>query len=709
MLIVATAYANPDLAKHPITAPWKGLNGGVPPFDKVKVADFEPVLDTAMAAALVELDSIASDPAPATFENTIVAMERAGAPLERGFSLFNIWSSTLKTPEFQKVEERMAPKFAQFQDRITQNAPLFARVEAVYKGPQYAKLTPEQQRLAWKRWSDFERAGARLDAPKKAQMSKINQRLATLYTTFGNNLLADEENYVTWLNEDQLDGLPPSLVEAAAAAAAEHKRKGSYAITNTRSSMEPFLTYSNNRKLREQVWRTYYDRGDNGDNHDNNKIITEILQLRAERAHLLGYPTHAHWRLEDSMARTPENAMRLMEAVWPAAIKRVAEEVKDMQAVADKAAAAGGERITIEPWDYRYYAEKVRAARYNLDANEVKQYLQLDNLREGMFWVAGQLFDLSFTSVTGLPVAHPDVRVWRVDRKSTRKPVGLWYFDPYARAGKLSGAWMNEYRSQRRIDGEVLPIVSNNANFIKGAPGAPVLISWDDATTLFHEFGHALHGLNSNVTYPTLAGTNVARDYVEFPSQLLEHWIVTPEVLSRYARHVKTNQPIPEALVAKLEAADKFNQGFITTEYLAGALVDLKLHLAGDAQVDPDAFERKTLADLHMPREIVMRHRTPQFAHIFSGDGYSAGYYSYLWADTLTADAAEAFEQAPGGFYDKGVAERLYKNIFSTGNTVDPAEAFRRFRGRDVDTAALMRDRGFPVTSAAGASPAAQR
>jgi len=697
MLVFNEAHAKIDLATHPLTAPWKGIYGGVPPFDKIKVSDFEPVLDAAMAAELAELEAIASNPEPAAFENTLAAMERAGAPMEHANTFFNVWQSTMSSPAFQKVEQNVSPKFAAFQDRITQNGPLFARIEAVYKGPQYAKLTPEQQRLTWKQWNNFVRAGARLDAAKKAQLSALNQRLATLYTTFSNNLLKDEESYVTWLKKDELGGLPQSLVDAAAGAAAEHKRKGSYAITNTRSSMDPFLTYSTHRKLREQVWRTYYNRGDNGDAHDNNKIIAEILKLRAERAHLLGYPTHAHWRLEDSMARTPENAMKLMEAVWPAALARVHEEVADMQAIADKEAAAGGERITIAPWDYRYYAEKVRAAKYSLDTDEVKQYLQLENLREGMFWVAGQLFDLSFTPVTGLPVAHPDVRVWRVDRKATGKPVGLWYFDPYARAGKLSGAWMNEYRAQRRIDGEVLPIVSNNSNFVKGAPGAPVLISWDDATTMFHEFGHALHGLNSNVTYATLAGTNVARDYVEFPSQLLEHWLQTPQVLDRFARHVKTNQPMPAALVERIKAASKFNQGFITTEYLAGALVDMKLHLAGDTPIEPDKFERDTLAALNMPREVVMRHRTPQFAHIFSGDGYSAGYYSYLWADTLSADAAEAFEQSPGGFYDKDVARRLYENIFSTGDTMDQAEEFRRFRGRDVDTAALMRDRGFPA------------
>lgn len=397
------------------------------------------------------------------------------------------------------------------------------------------------------------------------------------------------------------------------------------------------------------------------------------------------------------MARTPENAMKLMETVWPAALARVREEVADMQAIADREAAAGGPKITLEPWDYRYYAEKVRKAKYDLNADEVRQYLQLDKLREGMFWVAGQLFDLEFTQVSGIPVYHPDMSVWKVARKSSGKPVGLWYFDPYARPGKQSGAWMNNYRDQERVDGEVLPIVSNNSNFIKGAPGAPLLISWDDAVTLFHEFGHAVHGLCSDVTYRSLSGTNVARDFVEFPSQLLEHWLQTPPALSRFALHVKTGEPMPAALVERIKASSKFNEGFTTTEYLAAALIDMKLHLAGAADIDPDKFERETLASLHMPREIVMRHRTPQFGHIFSGDGYSAGYYSYLWADTLTADAAEAFEQAPGGYYDKEVARRLREDIFAVGDTLEPADAFRRFRGRDVDTAALMRKRGFPV------------
>jgi peptidyl-dipeptidase Dcp len=436
----------------------------------------------------------------------------------------------------------------------------------------------------------------------------------------------------------------------------------------------------------------FVNRGDNGGERDNNAIITEILQLRAERAKLLGFATHAHWRLENAMAKTPERAMELMEAVWKPAVARVHEEVADMQALADKE----GAKLKIEPWDYRYYAEKVRSARYDLDQNEVSKYLQLEKLREGIFWVAGELFGFNFTPATNVPVYHADVRVWEVTDKATKRHIGLWFFDPYARAGKRSGAWMNAYRSQQRVDGVVTTIVSNNANFVKGKPGEPLLISWDDAVTMFHEFGHALHGLNSNVTYPSLSGTAVARDYVEFPSQLLEHWLPTPEVLKRFALHYQTGKPIPEALVERIKRSSTFNQGFATTEYLSSALVDMKLHLAGDRKIDPDTFERETLAQLGMPNELVMRHRTPQFSHVFSSDAYSAGYYSYLWSDVLTADAFGAFVEA-GGPYDRKVAERLRKTVFSVGNSVDPAEGYRAFRGRDPRIDALMKKRGFPI------------
>jgi peptidyl-dipeptidase Dcp len=589
----------------------------------------------------------------------------------------------------------MAPRLAAFNDQITQNEALFKRIDAVYNSPAKAKLNPEQQRLAWLYYTNFVRAGARLQPEAKKRLSEINQKLAGLFTKFSQNVLAEEtDQFIVLKSEDELAGLPQSLRDAAAAAAEQKKQPGSWVIINTRSSIDPFLTYSDRRDLREKAWRMFVNRGDNGGEHDNNAIITEILQLRAERAKLLGYQTHAHWRLENSMAKTPERAMELMEAVWKPAVARVHEEVADMQALADKE----GAKIRIEPWDYRYYMEKVRKAKFDLDQNEIKPYLQLERLREGIFWVAGELFNFNFTPVTNVPVAHPDIRVWEVTDKTSKRHIGLWYFDPYARPGKRSGAWMNAYRSQERIDREITTIVSNNSNFVKGKPGEPVLISWDDATTMFHEFGHALHGLNSNVTYPSLSGTAVPRDYVEFPSQLLEHWLSTPEVLQRFALHYQTGKPIPQPLVDKIMRSATFNQGFATVEYLSAALVDMKLHLAGERKIDPDAFERDTLAQLGMPKEIVMRHRTPQFLHVFASDGYSAGYYSYLWSDVITADAFGAFTEGKGA-YDRAVADRLRKFVFSVGNTVDPADAYRSFRGRDPKIDALMKKRGFTAKS----------
>jgi peptidyl-dipeptidase Dcp len=690
--------AVPMKSDNPLLAKWAGPHGGVPPFAQVKVDQFAPAFDAAMIEERAEIDAITVNTAPPTFDNTIAAFEDSGRTFDNVETLFGVWSGTMNGPEFQIVERAEAPKLAAFADEVTQNTKLFARISAVYNSPEKSKLTPEQQRLTWRRYTTFVRAGAALDAPSKKRLSEINQRLATLYTTFSQNVLADEEGYVLYLeSESDLAGLPESFRAGAAAAAESKGQKGKWAVTNTRSSVEPFLTYSTRDDLREKVYTSFVNRGDNGDAHDNNKLITEVLALRAERAKLLGYATHAHWRVENAMAKTPEHAMALMEAVWKPAVARVHEEVADMQAIADKS----GKKRKIAPWDYRFYAEKVRKAKYDLDENEVKPYLQLEKLREGMFWVAGELLGLTFSPVTDVPVYHPDVRVWEVKDKTTGKQVGLWYFDPYARPGKHSGAWMSTYRSQERMHAPVTTIVSNNSNFVKGKDGEPVLIGWNDARTLFHEFGHALHGLSSNVTYASLSGTHVARDYVEFPSQLMEHWVHTPEVLNRFALHYQTGAPIPKALVAKIEKASNFNQGFNTVEYLSAALVDMKLHLAGSAPIDPDAFERETLKTIGMPPEIVMRHRTPQFSHIFAGDSYSAGYYSYLWADTLTEDAFNAFTEGKGP-YDTAVAERLRKNVFAVGDTVDPADAYRAFRGRDPDTGALMRARGFapPATKA---------
>lgn len=599
----------------------------------------------------------------------------------------------MSSPEFRAVQQEMAPKLSEFSSKITQNEALFERVKAVYEAEELSSMRPDQQRLVRLIYDGFARNGASLDTERKARYAEINKRLAELHTTFSNNVLHDEESYVTYINKDQLGGLPESFVRTAAAAAVERGREGDYAITNTRSSMDPFLTYSDERDLREKVWRTYYDRGDNGDEYDNNAIIAEILELRHERVRLLGYENYASWRLEDRMAKNPQNAINLMEAVWPAAIARVAEEVAEMQAIANDEDTG----IVIEPWDYRYYAEKVRQAKYDLDSDEVKQYLQLDKLREAMFFVAGELFNFNFSETPEgeVPVFHPDVRVWEVTDKTSGEHIGLWYLDPFARSGKRSGAWASSYRGHETFNGKKTVLSSNNSNFVKAAPGEPVLISWDDAETYFHEFGHALHSLSSNVEYPTLNGG--VRDYTEFQSQLLERWLLTDAVIDNYLVHHETGEPIPRELVQKIKAAATFRQGFDTTEYLASALVDMRFHTTDPSGIDPDAFERETLAELGMPREIVMRHRSPHFGHIFSGEGYSAGYYGYMWADVLTSDAAEAFAEAPDGYYDAAVADKLVEHLFAPRNAVDPAEAYRAFRGRDARIEALMRDRGFPA------------
>lgn len=675
----------------PIISDWTGPYGGVPPWDKIAVNEFVPAFDHAIDAARAEIAAVTANPKKPTFENTIIAMEKAGAALTRLQNLFGVYSGNLNTGAVPDIELVVYPKLAAFGDEVNQNEALFKRVAAVYNGKEMKKLKPEERRLVEDSYKGFVRNGANLDEAGKKRVAEINQRLATLGTQFTQNQLKDEESFTLIEKKADLKGLPASLIDGYAETATAKGASGKWAVANTRSAVDPFLTYSENRALREKIWRAFVNRGDNGGETDNNAIIAETLKLRAERSRLLGYPTYAHWAIERQMAKTPDAAMDLMMRVWPKAVARVKEEVADMQAVADAERA----KITIEPWDYRFYAEKVRKEKYDLDFNEVKPYMQMDKLREGMFWVAGELFGLKFEEVADAPVFHPDVRVWKVT-DGAGAFAGLWYFDPYARPGKNSGAWMTEYRGQQKLAGDIQPIVSNNCNYIRGKPGEPVLISWDDAETLFHEFGHALHGLLSNVKYPSQAGTNVPRDYVEFPSQVLERWLSTPEVMGRFLVHYETGEPLPQELADKIKRAKTFNQGFATVEFLGSALVDMKLHLAGEADIAPDKFERETLSQLGMPSEIVMRHRTPQFGHIFSGEGYAAGYYSYLWADAITADAAEAFVEA-GSFYDRETAKRFHDHIMSVGDSVDPAEGFRKFRGRDVDTTALLRDRGFPV------------
>lgn len=680
--------------QNPLLPAWKGPFGGVPPFDKVKIADFIPAFDIAIKENLDEIGRIAANKSAPTFENTIVALEKTGQALSRVYTVYGIWSSNMNTPEFEQVEAVMEPRLAELRDKIIQNEALFKRVQTVYNSPEYKKLNPEQQRLTWRRYMNFVLNGSKLDAQAKQKVGEINQKLAGLFSKFSQNLMADEKDrFIETKSVTDLAGLPHELIDAAKSAAIARNQPNSWMILNTRSSVDPFLTYGSNREMREKVWKMFINRGDNGDERDNNELITQILLLRAQRAKLFGYKTHAHWRLDNTMAKTPEAAMALMESVWKPGVELVKQEVADMQKIAE----SEGAKIQIEPWDYRYYAEKVRKDKFDLDQNEVKQYLQLEKLREGMFWVAGKIFGLGFKEVQGIPVFQPDVRVFEVSNIASGKIVGLWYFDPFARPGKRSGAWMNAYREQHKMDGKpVITIVSNNSNFIKGKPGEPVLISWDDAETLFHEFGHAIHGLSSNVTYPTLSGTNVAQDYVEFPSQVLEHWLSTPEVLNTYALHYQTGKPIPAELVQKIQNASKFNQGFQTVETISSALVDMKLHLLGETKVNPDTYEAATLAELGMPKEIVMRHRLPQFAHIFSGDEYSAGYYSYLWADVISADAWEDFMEGKGAF-DPEVAKHLVDHVFSVGNKVDPEEGYRLFRGRAPKTDALMKSRGLKV------------
>ena len=683
--IISISQTNPLLQK------WSGPFDGTPAFDKMELKDLKPAIEFAMQENLAEIDVIANNPQPATFENTIVEYEKTGKLFSRVAVFYGIWSGNLSSDEFRTIQTEMAPKFSELNSKIQQNQNLFERIKAVYDQSLINPLEADQQRLTQLTYEGFAMSGADLDEASKSKYAAINKKLSGIYTKFSNNILHDEESYAVILNKDQLGGLSDFYIKAAANTADSRGKSGMYAVSNTRSSMAPFLTYSDERDLREKVWNNYYSRADNADEYDNNALITEILQLRREKVQLLGFDNYAQWRLQNRMAKTPENALGLLRAVWPAAIARVSEEVADMQVIADK------DNITIKPWDYRYYAEKVRQKKYDLDSTEVKQYLELNNLTLALHFVAGELFNFEFTSLESgkVTVYHPDVKVWEVTDKTTHKHIGLWYLDPFARKGKRSGAWANSYRSHTTYQGNKTVLSSNNSNYIKPADGEAVLVSWDDAKTFFHEFGHALHALSSNVRYPSL--NNGVRDYTEFQSQLLEHWLSTDKVINQFLKHHKTGQVIPTSLIAKIKKAATFNQGFATTEYLASALMDMEYHMSDPSNIDPDTFERVTLEKLNMPKEIVMRHRSPHFGHVFSGEGYATAYYGYMWADVLTADASEAFAESPGGFYDKDMADKLVKHLFAPRNTIDPAQAFRNFRGRDAQIDALMRNRGFPV------------
>jgi peptidyl-dipeptidase Dcp len=698
-LLLATALTGAAMATEPavtasdhqaLLAPWTGPNGGTPPWDKVDVKLFKPAFDAARDQLLAEVDAIANNRKKPTFENTIVALERAGEPMTRVSTLFAVMTSNMNSPEYQASSRDVRPMLSEVFDRINFNEKLYARVKVVHDMRQSLRLNAEQLRLVEETHDDFVRRGAGLDAETKAKVGEINKRLAALFTDFGNKVQADEDTWVALLDKD-LAGLPPALV-ASYKAAAETRGLPGYAVVNTRSAVDPFLTFSDNRALREQVWRAFVNRGDNPNANNTHEIIKQIVKLRAERAKLMGYESHAHWRMSDTMAKDPVLAMQLMQRVWPAARARVAEEVADMQKLAD----AKGAGITIEPWDYRYYAEKVRKARYDLDQNEFKNYFELNNMIEASYYMAGRLYGYAFKEITGaVPVFHPDIRVYHVTNKTDGSHVGYLYRDDFARQYKRSGAWQATYQQQRKLDGrQVDAIASNNNNFTKGAPGEPVLISLDDARTLFHEFGHALHALSNDTTYPSLGST--PRDFVEFPSQVHENWVLTPEILDTYARHYKTGEKMPQTLIDKLKAAETFNQGFETVEYLGSALVDMKIHTDPGGDIDPAAAERAILAEIGMPDEIAMRHRLPHFNHLFTSDAYSAGYYSYLWSDVMAADAWAAFEET-GDPWHAETAKRFVDVILASGNAIDRAEAYRMFRGRDPKVEALLQNRGFPV------------
>lgn len=689
-LLIGCKEAKQPQAVNPLLSPYQGAYQGVPAFDKMSIPLLREALDKSMAIHLKEIDQITQQEAAPTFENTVLAYDIAGGDLDRIFTYYGIYSANMSSSEFRTFKKEYAPILSSHFSKIIQNQALFERIKSVYLASQEAPLEQQKQRTLDLIYKQFEMSGANLDAKKKKRYAAIQAELSKLHTSFGDNVLADEEQYLL-ITKRELGGLPDSYISSTAQAAKDLGHEGKYAILNTRSFMQPFLTFSTQRDLRKKVWENYTSRGGNNDLHDNNKIISKILKLRDERVKLMGYDNFAQWRLQNRMAEKPENALNLLRKVWPYATNKVKEEVAEMQAIASKT----DKGVTIEPWDYRYYAEKVRKQKYNLDSEEVKQYLELNQLREAMFFVGGELFGFEFKPTTQkVPVFHPDVKVWEVYKKGTNNFVGLWYLDPYARKGKRSGAWATTYRPRVKALGNKAVLASNNSNFVKPAPGKSVLVSWDDATTFFHEFGHALHFLSGKVDYPTLNGG--VRDYTEFQSQLLERWLSTDKVINGYLKHYKTKEPMPQSLVDRIKRAATFNQGFATTEYLASAIMDLEFHTTKNLDnFDAKAFEKETLTKWKMPKEIVMRHRSTQFGHVFSSEGYAAAYYGYMWADVLTSDASEAFQTAPNGYYDQAVAEKLVKYLFEPRNRIDPKEAYRLFRGRDAKVEAILRDRGF--------------
>lgn len=668
---------------------------GAPPLDRIRAEHFPPAYDRALAEHTAEIAAIAENRDPPGFDNVVLALEKSGRLLTRVDSVFSNLTSSNTDEALQAIELEMAPRLSAHWSAISMHPVLFARLDTLYRQREQLGLDSESLKVLERYHLDFVRAGAQLKGDNRDRLAAIAQRLAVLGTQFSQNVLADEEDWTLPLTETQLAGVPSSIRDAAAAKAQELKTDAPFAVTLSRSGVEPVLQYAEDRTLREQLWRAWVSRGDNDNASNNGAIMTEMLALRAERASLLGYENFAAFKLADSMAGTPQKARALLEEVWGPARARALEERDALQDLITRE----GNNFRLAPWDWRYYAEKLRREKYDFDEAQLKPYFQLENLIQASFFTAQKLFGLSFTERQGMPVYHPDVRVWEVRREG--QVIGLFYGDYFARAGKQGGAWMSSFRDQERVNGpkegdEILPIIINNCNFNKSDP---CLLSFDDAVTLFHEFGHALHGLLSQVRFPRLSGTNVARDFVELPSQLYEHWLEEPEVLTRFARHHQTGETIPKPLLDKLLAARNYGQGFATVEFLASALIDMDFHTLPPGS-DPKAAQAKTLERIGMPEEIVPRHAAPHFTHIFGGDGYSAGYYAYLWSEVLDADGFKAFEETHNVF-DAATAQRLYDFIYSSGGTRDFAAAYRAFRGRDPHIDALLEGRGLIAPVAA--------
>ena len=659
---------------------------GLPPFDRIRPEHFRPAFDAAFAAHRAEIDAIAGNPEPPTFVNTIDALELSGQSLSRVGGVFWNLAGSHTNAEIQAIEREISPVAAKHYSDIGMNAALFARIDALQEAVGSLDLDDEQRRVLDLTHRRFVRSGARLGREDKARLSEIVSRLATLGTQFSQNVLADEAAYQLVLEtpEDRA-GLPDWFVAAAAQVAEERGLAGKHVMTLSRSLIEPFLQFSTRADLREKAFAAWTGRGQTGGPTDNRAIVAETLALRVERARLLGYPSFAAYKLDGTMAKTPEAVNELLGRVWNKARDRAEEERRELEAL------AGG---PVDAASWRYWSDKVRKARFDIDEGAIKPYLQLDRIIAAAFDTATRLFGVTFHPRDDLRLYHPDARAWEV-RDAAGGHVALFIGDYFARPSKRSGAWMSSFRGQRRLGQDVRPLVVNVLNFAKGGDGGPTLLSIDDARTIFHEFGHALHGMLSQVTYPSVAGTSVPRDFVEFPSQVYEHWLMRPEVLKRYAIHAVTGEPIPDDLLARLQLARTFNQGFATVEYTASALVDMEFHaLTAPETVDPIAMEAAILKKLGMPAGLVMRHRTPHFTHVFSGDGYSAGYYSYMWSEVLDADGFTAFEES-GDVFDPTLAKRLKDHVYSAGNRVDPTLAYRAFRGRDPDAEALMRKRGF--------------